>query len=90
MSYPTPDNPHNVRKPSHTLVYWEDGKASGPVGADRVEVYQDVHGKGRYSVQAFNLPADTHQLELLEGALERAFEFGRRDKAREMREVLEV
>lgn len=89
MSYPTPDNPHTVRKPTHELVYWLDGKASGPVGADRVEVFQYVDGKGRYFIGAFNRGQES-ALDCLENALERAFQSGRRDKARELRKALEL
>lgn len=88
MSLPSPDNPHTVHKPTHELFYWFKGKASGAIGADRVEVFQVVNDKVSYSIGVFSLPDEEERLNRLESVLMCAFECGRRDKARELRKAL--
>lgn len=90
MSMPTPDNPHTERLPTGAeLEYWcENGaKASGKIGADCVTVYQRTD-RGRIRIGDFPLPAANAGLTHLLETLERAFECGRKDKAKEVRKVL--
>lgn len=90
MSYPTPDNPHTQRFDTHELVWWCGNTASGPAGADRVQLFQYVEREGRYSLAVFEWPAQQRDLKIYTDAFARAFEFGRIAKAKEIRKALDI
>ncbi len=90
MSWPTTDNPHTERFPAYELVWWKGNTASGKAGADRVELVQHVDGIGQARIMSFKVPDQIAELERWETALGRAFARGRTDKAREVKQVLEL
>lgn len=85
------DNPHTVRHPFCWIVYWksdENGRSSA-CGVNDTWTYCSVETFDHYPTATFT-PAQKHDLDKLLRFMQKAYECGREDKAREIRKVLGV
>lgn len=78
---------HRRREETHEVAFWNENHASDEAEATRATVV--VKMERSYSTQlAFKWPEEKANVDALETMLRRAFEIGRHDAKREIREVL--
>lgn len=75
---------HTLRKETHTLTFWKDGRAVGAMDAtDKVQLKVN----GQFPVFEFE-SSQCRECAMLETALERAYEAGKKARSKEIRKLI--
>lgn len=77
---------HRWYRPTHQIAFWKDNVASV---ADKANCAV-VEIAGGFPSWRFEWPGQRYEIEKLEGALHRAYECGKSDAKREIRDALGV